>query len=104
MENKVQGVWRAALGLPLHVPLDQTDNFFLCGGDSLTALNVVKRLLQWSQSGSPSEKAPFQWPEDGVVDGPLSVKHLLGAQTLSSYAAHLLSSSICLPHPGTSAE
>ena len=67
MEEKVGQVWREALGLPFHVPLHSNDNFFASGGDSLTALSVIKRLLQWSQSQSRSESAPFQWPEDGMV-------------------------------------
>jgi len=104
MEGKVAGVWRSALGLPEHVSLRKTDSFFLCGGDSLAALSVVKRLVQWSQSLSPRENAPFQWPEDGVVQGPLSVKHLLGLPTLADYAAHLEASAVRLPHPDDDAQ
>jgi hypothetical protein len=97
MEKKVAHVWREALGLPKHVPLSRSDSFLLCGGDSLAALSVIKRLVQWSQCGSPLDTAPFEWPSDGVVQGPLHVKHLLGAPTLADYAAHLEFHTISLP-------
>ena len=34
-------MWRTALGLPDHVPLRNTDSFFMCGGDSLAALRYA---------------------------------------------------------------
>jgi len=41
MQAKVAGLWRTALGLPDHVPLRNTDSFFMCGGDSLAALRYA---------------------------------------------------------------
>ena len=37
-------VWAEFLGI---VPPQPEDNFFLLGGDSLSALAVVKRLVEW---------------------------------------------------------
>jgi len=104
LEAKVARVWREALGLPAHVPLGKADSFLLCGGDSLAALSVVKRLVQWSQSGSPCNSAPFEWPADGVVQGALHVRHLVASPSLADYAAHLQANSVSLPLPGDAEE
>lgn len=47
-------VSRQVLGLPRQV-LASDDHFFRCGGDSLAALTLTKRLMQWEQSGAPDE-------------------------------------------------
>ena len=67
------------------------------GGDSLAALAVVKRLLQWQQAGRPDPAAPFHWPADGLVTGPLAVTSLRRFSLLRHYAAHLAPH---LPRPG----
>ncbi|KAJ1490750.1 hypothetical protein T484DRAFT_3298201 [Baffinella frigidus] len=54
MERKVARAWSEVLGLPRQV-LASDDHFFRCGGDSLAALTLTKRLMQWEQSGAPDE-------------------------------------------------
>ncbi len=57
------------------------DDFFYLGGDSLSALAVTKRLLEWDGVG--------RWPEDGIVDGPLALSYLQQFSTLQTYSDHL---------------
>ncbi len=62
------------------------------------ALAVVKRVVQWQQSGSLDGSARFDWPLDGRVTGPLGVASLMRFSALAHYARHLAPH---LPHaPG----
>ena len=79
-ETAVGTVWRDVLGIEAPEP---DDDFFLLGGDSLSALAVTKRLLEWDGKGT--------WPCDGIVEGPFALMHLRQHSVLRDYAAHLKS-------------
>jgi hypothetical protein len=79
------------------IKLCTQDDFFVLGGDSLAALAVTKRLLEWDGKSA--------WPEDGIVEGPLAVQYLLRHRVLGQYVEHLESSGIsALWHKPGSAE
>lgn len=81
MRHRARGrVWAEVLGIE---PPEPDDDFFLLGGDSLSALAVVKRLVEWDGG---------EWPPDGVVHGPLAPQILCQHPTLASYSLHLNSS------------
>ena len=62
-------------------------DFVLLGGDSLSALAVVKKLVEWDGG---------EWPADGVVRGPLAPHKLCENAQLRAYSTSLVSAGVTM--------
>lgn len=103
-------VWGEVLGIATPEP---DDDFFLLGGDSLSALAVAKRLVEWdgitrcartagvrvrgaacacpvpASSCARAADPGGEWPPDGIVHGPLAPQALCEHPTLAQYSQHV---------------
>eukprot|EP01050_Picozoa_sp_SAG11_P022484 SAG11_NODE_4264_length_1981_cov_1.382572_1_plen_526_part_10 len=98
----VAKAWRGILGLPAELELRTSADFVALGGDSLTALRVVRELHKTAAQDHGDGSGPQGLPsldtgvgDLGVITGVLAPPALLQHTRLGAYVAFLSRSGIC---------